>query len=362
MAMTSRKLSRSSVWLIAGMTVIAAIAFIFVERPVFSKTNRSDDPMATVNGEPILLSEFQRAMQANKARVIDYFHEKYGAGQSASFWTETYGGETPLERLKRTALEESVNLKVQQLIAKEQGVLTDIRYDVFLQNLENENERRAKAIENHEVVFGPAQYTEDAYFEYAMVNAVLSVKKHLTEHDWKPDEPQLKRFYETKKSELYQAPEAVKARQISISFLDADLHADERRKAQAKRKIEAAAAKISNDMAFEQAAKEIGPDGQVAEQSYPLDSFRHNAKSPVAQAASMLQAGEISGIIEENGRFYLIQRLENVRAGSRYLAFDAVKDQVSKDYIDDRYAGYVRQRIADARVVVNERLYKTFRM
>ncbi|GIO34589.1 MULTISPECIES: peptidyl-prolyl cis-trans isomerase [Paenibacillus] len=360
--MTKRKLSRSNAWIIAGMAVMAIMLFIFVQRPVFSKTDSAIDPIATVNGEPVQVNEFQRAVQANKARVIDYFYEKYGAVQSASFWTASYGGEVPIERLKKKALEESVNLKIQQIIAKEQGVLTDIRYSVFLQNLSDENERRKKAIEKKEVVFGPAQYTEDAYFEYVMTNAILSVKKRFMEHDWKPDEHQLKQFYETKKSELYQAPAAVNVRLLSISFPKADSDEDERLKARAKQKIEAASTKISNGMTFEQAAKEIGPDGQVTEQSYPLDRFRHNAASPVAQAASMLQAGEISGIIEENGRFFLVQCLENVKAGSRYLSFDAVKDQALKDYIDDRYASYVRQRVSEAKVVVNDRLYKPFQM
>lgn len=362
MGMTIRKLSRSKTWIIAGIAVIAAIAFIFVERPVFSETNRFGDPIATVDGEPIQLEEFQRAVQANKARVIDFFHEKYGADQSASFWTASYEGEIPFELLKKMALEDSVDLKIQQMTAKEQGVLTDIRYDVFLQHFKDENKRREQAIAKGEVVFGPAQYTEDAYFEYVMVNAVLSVKKHLMEEDWKPDEPELKRFYEKNKSELYQAPATVKVKQISVSILDAERKADERLRAQAKQKVEAASMKISNGISFEQAAKEIGLNGQVIEQSYSLDNFRHNAKSPVAQAASTLRAGEISGIIEENGRFYLIQCLENAKAGSRYLPFDAVKDQALKDYIDGRYADYVRQRIANAKVVVNEKVYKTFQM
>ena len=55
-------------------------------------------------------------------------------------------------------------------------MLSDISYDGFVQNLMLENERRQQAIKKNQVVFGPAQYTEETYFEYVMGNTALAVK------------------------------------------------------------------------------------------------------------------------------------------------------------------------------------------
>ncbi|OZB98359.1 hypothetical protein CJP46_04170 [Paenibacillus sp. XY044] len=237
-------------WLIiAGLLVLGSVIVLFTVGSGFSKTKHHAEVIATVNGVPIHINEFRRAMTATKAGVISYFHEKYDADLSPAFWTTAYGGEIPLEMIKKRALEASVNIKIQQIIAQEQGVLEDIDDDSFVQSLQRENKRRQTAINHHQVVFGPAQYSEEAYFEYVMTNAVVSVKNDLMAHEWKPDEQQLKRFYESQKSARPEDP-----------------------------------------------------------------------------------------------------------------AFDAVRDQVVKDYIDHKYEGYVRERVSEAKVVLNQEQYDSLPM
>lgn len=351
------------IWLFtAGIIILVFLTVAIIAKPKPSNANQEEDFIATVNGIPIHATEYQRAINANKSGIIHYFHEKYDAEQTTTFWTTSYGGEIPLELLKKKALEDSVNLKIQQIIAKEQGVLSEISYSSLLQNLNHENERRRKAIKNNQVVFGPAQYTEEAYLEYVMGNSILSVKNRLMKQDWKPNEQQLRTFYETQKDRLYRAPATVKVQQLSVSFLDANLSIDEELKRQKKKRMNGVLGKIASGLSLEQAAKELGQEGKVTEQSYNLDSYRHNARSPVAQAAEKLQIGEVSGIIEENGHFHLIQCIENEKAGSNYLSFDEIKEQVLRDYVDHRYEEYVRKRIAEAQVVVNEESYQNFKM
>lgn len=351
-------------WLcIAGIFILIVVTILLIAKPEFTQTDRADAYIATVDGVEIHVSEFQRAIDANRAGMIKYFHEKYDAVPSAAFWTTPYGGkEIPLELLKKKALEDSINQKIRQILAKEQGVLPDISYDAFMQNFILENERRQQAIKNHQVVFGPAQYTEEAYFEYVMGNAALSVKNQLMEHDWKPNEQQLITFYESNKRRLYHAPATVKVRLLSLSFLDANRNVDALLKTRAKRKLETARQKISSGVSFELAARDIDQDDQVTEQIYNLDSYRHNARSPVAQASADLLPGEVSEMIEENGRFYLIQCMEKDQLGSKYLAFDGIREQVLKDYIDHQYEEYIRERLTDAKVVLNGELYGKFRM
>lgn len=351
-------------WLfIAGFFILIVVTILLIAKPAFTQTHHEDAYIATVDGVEIHVSEFQRAIDANRAGIIKYFHEKYDAAPSAAFWTTPYGGnEIPLELIKKKALEDSINQKIRQILAKEQEVLPDISYAGFIQNFNLENQRRQQAIKNHQVIFGPAQYTEEAYYEYMMANTALSVKNHLMEHDWKPSEQQLITFYEANKRRLYHASATVKVRQLSLSFLDANRNVDTLLKTQVKRKIEKAREKISSGISFEQAVKDIKQDDRVTEEVYNLDSYRHNVRSPVAQASADLLPGEVSEIIEENGRFNLILCMEKDQLGSEYLVFDGIREQVLKDYIDNQYEQYVRERLTYAKVVLNEELYRKFLM
>ena len=138
----------------AGILILFIVTVFLIAKPEFSQTHQEDTYIAIVDGEEIHVSEFQRAIRANRAEIIKYFHEKYDAAQSADFGPP-YGDETPLELIKKKALEDSIHLKIRQILAKEQGVLSDISYDGFVQNLMLENERRQQAIKKNQVVFDP---------------------------------------------------------------------------------------------------------------------------------------------------------------------------------------------------------------
>lgn len=92
----------SLIWLFtAGILILVFLSVAIIAKPKPSNADQEDDFIATVNGIPIHTSEYQRAIHANKSGIINYFHEKYDAEQSATFWTTSYGGEIPLELLKR---------------------------------------------------------------------------------------------------------------------------------------------------------------------------------------------------------------------------------------------------------------------
>jgi ribosomal protein L21E len=151
-------------------------------------------------------------------------------------------------------------------------------------------------------------------------------------------------------------------KQISFSFLDASRNINEQLRAEAKQEMEAASTNISSGISFEQAAREMGQNVQVSEQQYKMGNYVHVSRSPVILAAQNLGLGEVGGVIEENGSFYIIKCLENEKLGSRYLPFDRVKDRVVNDYIDSRYKEYVHKRISDAQIVLNEEEYRKFEM
>ena len=90
-------------WLfIAGIFILIVVTILLIAKPAFTQSHHEEAYIATVDGVEIHVSEFQRAIDANRAGMIKYFHEKYDAVPSAAFWTTPYGGkEIPLELLKR---------------------------------------------------------------------------------------------------------------------------------------------------------------------------------------------------------------------------------------------------------------------
>lgn len=320
--------------------VLIILSGAFLIRRSMLNHDGADDFMARIDGVPIHTGEFSRVASAYRDRV--------GAGDISA------------ETAMREALEDSVKIKIRQLIAQEEGVYPDISYEGFLQRLQQENKKREQAIQSGQVVFGPSQYSEEAYFEYVLGQTTLSVKRRLLEQEWKPDEQALKRFYEANKNRLYMMQGSVKVKQLSISFLNANQEVDEALKNQSKLKMDAALAMATAGAEFENIAKASGPDLKLEERVISLSNVRTNLRSPVAQAAEKLSDHEVSGVIEENGRFYLIESIGNQKYGSGYLEFNTIQDQVLKDYADYKYEEYVQARVSKAQLVLNEAKYRSY--
>ncbi|MEC0370103.1 peptidyl-prolyl cis-trans isomerase [Paenibacillus chibensis] len=352
------------VWAVAGCLVLSvcASAVLAKEKRMPEDTvTGSSEAIATVDGMPIAMPEFEKAARRNMSGVLSYFHEKYGAAQTSGFWKSSFGGEVPLAVLKQKALDDAVRTKIRQRIAADEGVLGDISYSGFLRGLEQENARRAKAAANHEVIYGPIQYNEDTYFEYVMTNATTAVKRGmLADLRSHAEEQTLKAFYEQHKRELYQTPGSARVLSLSASFLNADQEVDPAQKKKAAARLREAEAKLKQGATFEEIARIYADRGAAQELSFNLANDRQNARSPVAQTAARMKAGETSGIVEENGSLYLLKCTEKVEPGSAFSKYEDMKDQVEQDTIDWQYEERIRQKLAAAEIKVDESLYEAW--
>lgn len=349
-------------WVIAGFFVLSICTTAAFAKEKLGTDEQEYDVMASFDGIVITLPEFNKAVLRNKSSILNYFHEKYNAEQTGAFWTTSFHGEVPTELLKKAALDDSLRIKIRQWIAMDQGILEDISYQGFLKQLHQENARRAKAIANHQVVYGPAQYNEDAYFEYIMTNATTAVKQKLQMDDQlKPDETSLKTFYDKHKDELYQAPGTVKVLSISVSYLDSNHRVDPMKKELARKRLKEASAKLEAGASFEQVAKEYSDAEAQPELEFNLGNVRQNSRSPVAMVAEKMKFGETSGIVEENGKLYLLRCMDKTDPGSEHTSYEEIKEQVLKDYIDNEYEESIREKLSEAEVEVNELLYQSWK-
>ena len=166
--------------------LIIPIAFVLVAVTVLimlfctSDKNKSDiNPntvVATVDGEPIVFAELKLVAGNIRSEIISYFYNTYSAEQTDDFWNRDFNGETPNLRLYSHVLEEAVRIKTEQLMMREYSIAEDLSYQTFCDAFTAENKRRAKALKNDEIIYGPKQYTEISYFEYLHNNRLLKLK------------------------------------------------------------------------------------------------------------------------------------------------------------------------------------------
>jgi|GEM_PF-1581658 len=134
----------------------------------------------TVDGQAIPLRELMLQVEADRSATFAYFQQNYHAGDTAGFWHTRFGTTTPADYLTAHAVADTVSIAVERQLAHQHGLLADPSYPAFLQSWTAENARRATALANHQVIYGPTQYSEAGYFTYLMSDLVPQLEQALT--------------------------------------------------------------------------------------------------------------------------------------------------------------------------------------
>jgi len=134
----------------------------------------------TVNGQAIPLRELMLQVETDRSATFAYFQQNYHADDTAGFWHTHFGPTTPADYLTEHAITDTVTIAVERQLAHQHGLLTDPSYPAFLQSWTAENTRRTTALANHQVIYGPTQYSEADYFTYLMSDLEHRLEQALT--------------------------------------------------------------------------------------------------------------------------------------------------------------------------------------
>jgi parvulin-like peptidyl-prolyl isomerase len=348
-----------------GLIAVCAVGLIAVPRIVAQGQDASDAIVATVDKEPIAVAEWKRQIQLKRAETVRYFRTKYGETEEAALWAKSYDGERPLEVLKSDALDAAVRIKLQQMLARKNGLIRDLSYRSFESDLQHENERRAAALKNKQVIYGPTQYTEDAYFEYEFSNMVARLKEKLASNEINVTDEELRSEYEASKDTLFRKGDETDIEKIFLSYVDSDGSLNEAKKRAALRIMEQTKEKLDKGASFETLAAEVN-EADDAKKNYGRQSLGGSAgredamyNGKLIEEAEKLAVGQISGIFETNHTFYMIKIMDKHNA--EYAPFDEVKSMIRTNAINKKYDALIDRLAKDAKLEIKHDVYDSMK-
>ncbi|WP_139993498.1 peptidylprolyl isomerase [Paenibacillus paridis] len=326
---------------IVAVAALLAAAFL----PSHSKGNAV---IMEVGGLPVTHNEFLLYMSKEKGEVTNYFNVTYGAEDSKHYWTETFGDERPIDRLKEQAMDEAVKGKTLQLLAMEKGLIEDSSFQSFVMNWEQNNEGRAKSLEKGEAIFGLGEYELSQYYFYSLSNVRLDLEKKLGEGELKVSEQEVSESYRTHEAE-FENQTQITFDEFSIPYSDGD-------RAEVLESINLALKSLDSGAEFSEVAKEYSKDG-IRKSSIILNDQQSPLKADfmLQQAAKPLKVGEHSSVIDTSTSFTIIRLIEKKEGYAVPLA--SVESQLQSEVLANKFNRYLEEKAKDVTVKVNPSAY-----
>ncbi|MDQ6423639.1 peptidylprolyl isomerase [Paenibacillus sp. LHD-117] len=341
---------RKNQMIFLGTTVfVCLIAFA-----VIASVGIQDDQatVLVINGEEVSAEEYRKLLDENRAYTFSYFKKNYGVDHSSDFWESRYGNEKPIDVIRKKTFEDLVRLKVQQILAKQKGVVKDISYSRFLSILEEENSRRKEAVQKGQVIYGPEQYRERDYYRTTFDNLKYELKKKLLEEQ--PfQETELKQYYTENLESLFKKQDSIQIRKIYIPHSSEG----ELSESDAQVKMEELKQSIQSAGDFDQVCESLKTDDsedtnlmfceeqEFTEMTARSDTMRAGLLLGQAQE---LEVGQVSEVFEENDVLYIIKCLE--KEVGRKTGYEEAKGRIQLILMDLKYEEIVNQLVKQASI------------
>ena len=256
-------------------------------------------------------------------------------------------------------VEQAIRIKVQQILAKEIGIIKDTRYNAFLRNFEAQQKGYDVLQDKQEIIRDNREDREfyGNYYDYAVSDMIQKLKDHLEKGKLAVKEDEMKEYYETVKESLYKGFTAY-FEEMYIIFGDDFGNEDPEKKALAKDAVRNAEKILDSGKSLSEVAAILSTDKKLqvkydARNKY--DDFlvkRLERFYPIRMAEiKRLELGKRSKTIEENGAYIIIRCTEISEV--RYKDFNMVKENVRARVLEDKYSEMVDGLIKNSRVVVD---------
>lgn len=144
--------------------VTATAAAPIADRPA------PDATVLTVDRIPVPVRELALYLARDRSAIVAEYQARGADIGSAAFWQTPIDGVTPARKLVAKAKDDVVRLHVQLQLAASAHVNAPQTYDQLVRAWQNENARRANALDKGQPVYGPQQFSESDFIDYLLGN------------------------------------------------------------------------------------------------------------------------------------------------------------------------------------------------
>ena len=324
------------------------------ENAAASKGGFDSNTIATVNDIPVSRDEFLYVMKRERSSVAGNYVAKYKAEYDERFWETKHGDakETPLEKLKETALSELEKTKHLQFIAREAGIIDEIKaFGQLKGELAEVNAERAKTKSENGILHGPLQFTFDIYYRMTNNNLEYALKKGLVDsgNAWHSDSD-AKEHYEKMKESAFNRGYQLRYYEIRVP---AELLTPEI--TNQIRAILLSRSEIEKD-SFSSLPAMVASAIQIAKHElHTTESEEDEQHDKTKSILGGLQAGEASNLIMDGQYAVIYKLLEKLHLG--YLSFDDARYGILRELCEERVNSLLTNSSRHVKTDINYEAY-----
>jgi hypothetical protein len=328
-----------------GIVIIASSLISFYASRNFGK---GSSIIAWVNGEPIMLEEFDNEVEIEKKDVESYFIEKYGAmNNGVEFWSKPYDGVSPADYLRDNSLKKIETVKMQQIFAKDNGIIKQLDYQNFINEFKAGNKNIPPSLANSVV------------FKLAMDDLVKKTMAKLAEKYFTVSEDEIKAEYNLEKDKTY-AKYTRNFQIVTIKIIDNHFMKVDALETKANEILGKIMVRFEQGDKFDDIKKDYAnfTDPTVIFNEKGYDDFvvrRFESILPkLMNIIKKLNVGEVSGIIDDSDGNLVLLRCTGVNLqGAQPL--EQVKKTIQVTLANKKYEVLIAKMLKDAKIEINKK-------
>lgn len=169
--------NRKQFWVILACAVLGTVTLLVL------LLRHAPIPVLRINTVSIGEEEFRLFQTQNRAAVIGMLQRDYGVEYGAGYWKKEVNGKTTAAYLQDAVQKELMQVSVTEELLREENLLPYDDFKELKQLWEQTNAARKKAVEAHQVIYGPIEYELEEFREYILANALIAWENQLLQTD-----------------------------------------------------------------------------------------------------------------------------------------------------------------------------------
>jgi hypothetical protein len=308
-----------------------------------------------INHQEVGQEEFRWFMEQQRAGVVASFKVQHNLEYGPDYWTREVGGTTPKAALQKRTIERLIGEKVEQMLFQELGLVQDIHYAAFLEQLKTFNREREQAAKQGKVVYGPIRFTQLQFYGHWKATLRARATEKLAQTQWPATEECLKRFYDDNRAP-FRAPASFTLEVMTIQASPKPAAGDRADSVQATaRKI---LAQLKAGAALPGLLKDPGESAAVKVSSRRLEEINADRMSELFPDEEQLKAvlalapGEAALLTDSETQARVIRCVGKVPGKDR--PYEAVQRQVKERWLGQQYDRHLEDLAGKAQIRINQ--------